>query len=83
MSPQEMMDLGMLLVGSVDSVTRQLEAMLSHDPVRWLFAWQFNGLIPHDKLMRSLEAVRHESAAARQRRRVAIRPPLSPRESAG
>ena len=45
----------MLLVGSVDSVTRQLEAMLSHDPVDWLFAWQFNGLIPHDKLMRSLE----------------------------
>ena len=55
MTPQEMMDLGMLLVGTVDSVTRQLEAMVSHDPVDWLFAWQFNGLIPHDKLMRSLE----------------------------
>ena len=55
LTPEEMMELGMLLVGSADTVARQLETMLSHDPVRWLFAWQFNGLIPHASLMRSLE----------------------------
>jgi alkanesulfonate monooxygenase SsuD/methylene tetrahydromethanopterin reductase-like flavin-dependent oxidoreductase (luciferase family) len=53
--PREMFELGMALVGSVDTVTRQLEAMLAHDQVQWLFAWQFNGLIPHETLMRSLE----------------------------
>ncbi len=55
LTPEEMFELGIALVGSVDTVTRQLETMLSHDPVRWLFAWQFNGLIPHEKLMHSLE----------------------------
>jgi alkanesulfonate monooxygenase SsuD/methylene tetrahydromethanopterin reductase-like flavin-dependent oxidoreductase (luciferase family) len=54
-TPQEMFDYGMALVGSVDTVTRQVEMMLSHDLVRWLFAWQFNGLIPHEKLMHSLD----------------------------
>ncbi len=39
------------LVGTVDTVTRQLE----RSPARWLFAWTYNGLIPHAKLMRSIE----------------------------
>jgi alkanesulfonate monooxygenase SsuD/methylene tetrahydromethanopterin reductase-like flavin-dependent oxidoreductase (luciferase family) len=43
------------LVGSVDSVTRQLERLLDRLPVSWLFAWTYNGLIPHGKLMRSIE----------------------------
>ena len=54
-TPQEMMDSGMLLVGTPDTVSRQLERLLSDTPVRWLFAWTYNGLIPHDKIMRSLE----------------------------
>lgn len=54
-SPQQMMEQGLLLVGSVDTVTRQMEAMLRHTPVTRLFAWQYNGLVPHDKLMRSIE----------------------------
>jgi alkanesulfonate monooxygenase SsuD/methylene tetrahydromethanopterin reductase-like flavin-dependent oxidoreductase (luciferase family) len=43
------------LVGSPDTVTRQLERLLGRLPVRWLFAWTYNGLIPHAALMRSIE----------------------------
>jgi alkanesulfonate monooxygenase SsuD/methylene tetrahydromethanopterin reductase-like flavin-dependent oxidoreductase (luciferase family) len=43
------------LVGSADSVSRQLEKLLARLPVRWIFAWIYNGLIPHAKLLRSLE----------------------------
>jgi alkanesulfonate monooxygenase SsuD/methylene tetrahydromethanopterin reductase-like flavin-dependent oxidoreductase (luciferase family) len=43
------------LVGSVDTVTRQLERLVARLPVRWLFAWTYNGLIAHDRLMRSIE----------------------------
>jgi hypothetical protein len=50
-----MLEQGLLLVGSPDTVARQLEAMRRVSPVSWLFAWQYNGLIPHAALMRSLE----------------------------
>jgi alkanesulfonate monooxygenase SsuD/methylene tetrahydromethanopterin reductase-like flavin-dependent oxidoreductase (luciferase family) len=43
------------LVGSVDTVTRQLESLLERLPARWLFAWTYNGLIPHAKLLWSIE----------------------------
>ncbi|HZU77695.1 MAG TPA: LLM class flavin-dependent oxidoreductase, partial [Dehalococcoidia bacterium] len=55
LSVEERLADGLLLVGSVDAVTRQLERMLSQTPVRWIFAWQYNGLVPHTALMRSLE----------------------------
>lgn len=42
------------LVGSIDTVTRQLEALRKRLPVRWLFAWTYNGLVPHDRIMHSL-----------------------------
>jgi alkanesulfonate monooxygenase SsuD/methylene tetrahydromethanopterin reductase-like flavin-dependent oxidoreductase (luciferase family) len=47
---------GLALVGSVDTVTRQLESLRARLPVRWLFAWTYNGLIPHDRLLWSIEA---------------------------
>jgi hypothetical protein len=50
-----MIDDGMLLVGSVETVTRSLERLRRDTPVNWLFAWQYNGLIPHAKILRSLE----------------------------
>jgi len=43
------------LVGSADSVTRQLERLQARLPVRWLFAWTYNALVPHDRLMYSIE----------------------------
>src|SRR5215475_4266189 len=46
---------GLALVGSVDTVTRQLEQLLKRLPVRWLFAWMYNGLTPHDRLMKMIE----------------------------
>jgi alkanesulfonate monooxygenase SsuD/methylene tetrahydromethanopterin reductase-like flavin-dependent oxidoreductase (luciferase family) len=51
----EMLEKGLMLVGSPDTVTRQIEAMLSYLPVQRIFAWQYIGLIPHDKIMKSLE----------------------------
>jgi alkanesulfonate monooxygenase SsuD/methylene tetrahydromethanopterin reductase-like flavin-dependent oxidoreductase (luciferase family) len=54
-SPEEMMERGLLLVGSADTVAGQMERMLEDSPVQWIFAWQYNGLIPHDAMLRSLE----------------------------
>jgi alkanesulfonate monooxygenase SsuD/methylene tetrahydromethanopterin reductase-like flavin-dependent oxidoreductase (luciferase family) len=55
LTPPELQERGLILVGSPDSVTRQVETMLKGSPVRWLFAWTYNGLMPHDKILRSLE----------------------------
>ena len=55
LTPQEMLDRSLILAGTPDSVSRQLERLLQQTPVRWLFAWTYNGLVPHDKIMRSLE----------------------------
>ena len=55
----EMPDLledGMALVGTADTVTAQLERLRTRLPVSWLFAWTYNGLVPHDRLMRSIES---------------------------
>jgi len=57
-SSGEMPDLlgeSLALVGSVDTVTRQLERLVARLPLRWLFAWTYNALIPHPKLMWSIE----------------------------
>ena len=50
-----MFDNGLALVGTVDTVTRQLESMPKRLPVRWMFAWMYNGLVPHDRLMKTIE----------------------------
>jgi len=55
LTPQELMERGLILVGTPDSVSRQVETMLQGTPVKWLFAWTYNGLVPHDKILRSLE----------------------------
>src|SRR5262245_29207001 len=51
----EILGESLALVGSIDTVTRQLERLLQRLPVQWLFAWTYNGLVPHAKLMRSIE----------------------------
>ncbi|MPZ23579.1 MAG: LLM class flavin-dependent oxidoreductase [Dehalococcoidia bacterium] len=55
LSHQDMLDRSLILVGSPDSVSRQLENLMKDTPLRWLFAWTYNGLVPHEKLMRSIE----------------------------
>jgi alkanesulfonate monooxygenase SsuD/methylene tetrahydromethanopterin reductase-like flavin-dependent oxidoreductase (luciferase family) len=54
----EMPDLfgeSLALVGSPDTVARQLQRLLERLPCRWLFCWQWNSLIPDDALRRSIE----------------------------
>jgi alkanesulfonate monooxygenase SsuD/methylene tetrahydromethanopterin reductase-like flavin-dependent oxidoreductase (luciferase family) len=46
---------GLALVGSVETVARQLDGLRTRLPVDWLFAWIYNGLIPHAALLRSLD----------------------------
>ena len=46
---------GMALVGTVDTVTRQLEALCQRLPVNWLYFWAYNGLLPHRRLMTTIE----------------------------
>jgi len=50
-----MLELGLAFVGTTDTVTRQLERLRARLPVQWVFAWQYTGLVPHAKLMRSIE----------------------------
>ncbi len=40
---------------SPDLYQQMLEELRERTPVRWLFAWTYNGLTPHDKIVRSLE----------------------------
>ncbi len=54
-APGDLLAEGLALVGTVDSVTRQLERLIERLPTRWLFAWTYNGLIPHPALMKSIE----------------------------
>jgi alkanesulfonate monooxygenase SsuD/methylene tetrahydromethanopterin reductase-like flavin-dependent oxidoreductase (luciferase family) len=46
---------GLALVGSVETVARQLAGLRTRLPVDWLFAWIYNGLIPHAAVLRSLD----------------------------
>ena len=55
LSVPEQLDRGLVLVGSPDTVSRQVETILKDTPMTWLFAWTYNGLIPNDKILRSLE----------------------------
>ncbi len=43
------------LVGTVDTVTRQLERLMKRLPINWIFAWMYNGLLSHDRIMKTLE----------------------------
>jgi alkanesulfonate monooxygenase SsuD/methylene tetrahydromethanopterin reductase-like flavin-dependent oxidoreductase (luciferase family) len=53
--PPDYAEGSLMLVGTVDTVTRQLERLLERLPVTWLFAWQYNGLTPHRSIMRTIE----------------------------
>jgi alkanesulfonate monooxygenase SsuD/methylene tetrahydromethanopterin reductase-like flavin-dependent oxidoreductase (luciferase family) len=53
--PQEAIDLGYALIGTVDTVTRNLEKIRRRLPVEWLFCWTHNALVPHALQMRSIE----------------------------
>ncbi len=54
--PSDLFADGLALVGTADTVTRQLEHLLERLPAQWIFAWTYNGLIPHSALMPSIES---------------------------
>ena len=56
MDTQGMLDNELMLVGSVDTVTRQLERLQKRLPAEWLFAWMYNSVLPHDALMATIES---------------------------
>ena len=56
----DMMGSGMALVGTVDTVTRQLETLRERLPVTWLYFWAYNGLLPHARLMSTIERFKTE-----------------------
>ena len=43
------------LVGSPDTVSRKIERLQKELDVRFILLWTYNGLVPHAKLMRSIE----------------------------
>ena len=53
--PADLWSNGLAFVGTVDTVTRQVEHLLKRLPIRWMFAWMYNGLMPHDRLMKTIE----------------------------
>ena len=54
-SAEEAIDLGYALVGTVDTVARNLERIRRRVPVDWVFCYTYNSLVPHPALMRSIE----------------------------
>ena len=46
---------GLVLVGTVDTVSRQLEKLLERVPANWVFAWLYNGLLSNERLKRTIE----------------------------
>jgi alkanesulfonate monooxygenase SsuD/methylene tetrahydromethanopterin reductase-like flavin-dependent oxidoreductase (luciferase family) len=51
----DLFDNSLALIGTVDTVTRQIERLLKRLPITWIFAWMYNGLLPHHRLMKTIE----------------------------
>ncbi|MEM8976804.1 MAG: LLM class flavin-dependent oxidoreductase [Pseudomonadota bacterium] len=54
-TPDEAIEAGYALIGTVDTVTRSLETLKKKLPVNWVFGWTHDMLIPHAKLSKSIE----------------------------
>ena len=55
LTPEEAVREGYILAGSIDTVIRGVEANMKRQNVDWIFCYTYNGLIPHRKLMSSIE----------------------------
>ncbi len=53
-TPEEQIEQGSLLVGTVDTVTRAMERLMEHTPVKWIFQWLYNGLVASEQIQRSV-----------------------------
>jgi alkanesulfonate monooxygenase SsuD/methylene tetrahydromethanopterin reductase-like flavin-dependent oxidoreductase (luciferase family) len=54
-TPQLLLDRSLALVGSVDTVTRQMERLVDRLPLKNLLAWQYVSLVPNETLKKSLD----------------------------
>jgi alkanesulfonate monooxygenase SsuD/methylene tetrahydromethanopterin reductase-like flavin-dependent oxidoreductase (luciferase family) len=54
-TPEVMHERGLMWVGSPDTVRRQIRETLDRIPLKYVMAWQYNGLIPAATIARSLE----------------------------
>ncbi len=52
---EETVERGLALVGTVDTVARNLEKIRRRLPVDWVFCYTYNSLVPHAILMKSIE----------------------------
>lgn len=55
LTPEDAVKQGYILAGTIDTVIRGLEANMRRQPVDWVFCYTYNSLIPHAKLMSSIE----------------------------
>ena len=53
--PEESIEKGYALVGTVDTVTRTLEKLRRRLPIEWVFCYTYYSLVPHDVLMKTIE----------------------------
>jgi alkanesulfonate monooxygenase SsuD/methylene tetrahydromethanopterin reductase-like flavin-dependent oxidoreductase (luciferase family) len=54
-TPEEVVAKGYAYVGTVDTVLRGMEASQKRQPVDWTVCYTYNALVPHAKLMKSIE----------------------------
>jgi alkanesulfonate monooxygenase SsuD/methylene tetrahydromethanopterin reductase-like flavin-dependent oxidoreductase (luciferase family) len=54
-TPEVMHERGLMWVGSPDTVRRQVEQTLERLPLRYVMAWQYNGLLPAPTIAKSLD----------------------------
>jgi len=54
-TPEQMLNNGTVLVGSIATVRQQMEQLVERTPVEWVFAWMYSGLIPHEVNTKSIE----------------------------
>jgi alkanesulfonate monooxygenase SsuD/methylene tetrahydromethanopterin reductase-like flavin-dependent oxidoreductase (luciferase family) len=62
-TPEVMHERGMMWVGSPETVRRQLEQTLERLPLKYVMAWQYNGLLPATTIAKSLELYRNRVLA--------------------
>jgi alkanesulfonate monooxygenase SsuD/methylene tetrahydromethanopterin reductase-like flavin-dependent oxidoreductase (luciferase family) len=55
LAPEEMHRRGLMWIGSPDTVRRQIRETMDRLPLKYVMAWQYNGLMPRDAIERSLE----------------------------
>ena len=55
LTPEQAVKEGYVLAGTVDTVIRGLEANMRRQNVEWVFCYTYSSLIPHAKLMNSIE----------------------------